>query len=72
LEPTPAYHFFELFCGILSQHLTSKIVEAALNRLVEVHKWQKCLKQKVSQGLADSFNGYFSINLLHGLALSNS
>jgi len=46
LEPTPAYHFFELFCGILSQHLTSKTVEAALNRLVEVHKWQKCLKQK--------------------------
>ena len=48
MEPTPAYHFFELFCGILSQHLTSKTVEAALNRLVEVHKWQKCLKQKVS------------------------
>lgn len=46
LEPTPAFHFFELFCGIMSQHLTSATVEAALTRLVEVHKWQKCLKQK--------------------------
>lgn len=46
LEPTPAYQFFIIFSGILSQHLSSQGQDRAASRLAESHKWIQCVQHK--------------------------
>merc|ERR1712228_674007 len=49
LEPTPAYQFFVIFSGILSQHLTSQAQDRAAGKLAEAHKWIQCVQHKVKK-----------------------
>lgn len=46
LEPTPAYDLFNIFSGILSQHVSSNSKDQAASKLVEAHKWVKCAQYK--------------------------
>ena len=47
LKPTAAYEFFDIFTGMMSQHLTADAVERAKHNLAQAHKYITCLKYKV-------------------------
>ena len=47
LKPTAAYEFFDIFTGMMSQHLTADAVDRAKHNLAQAHKYIICLKYKV-------------------------
>lgn len=47
LKPTAAYEFFDIFTGMMSQHLTADAVDRAKHNLAQAHKYIVCLKYKV-------------------------